>query len=646
MVIFIRFDDENNYTAPYGFDHYDELLNGVGMVSLRDYYLEVSYNQLTIDSIFTHNQIVFYEAIKPRGYYQPYDQTTNPDGYINEDIAHDREHSLLNDAVDWVENEGFISDTINLDVNNDGYIDSITFMVSGEDSGWNSLLWPHKFELWNISHDLPTINGKSAWTYTFELLGDSTDYNYQVDVAVLAHETFHLISAPDLYHYYDYDWIDAIGEWGLMATIGPVPSHMLGYMKYQYGNWIDDATDLTVSGSYTLYPLQDDGNNMYKISLGYSNEFIYIEYRDDEGLYESTLPSTGLVVYRVDKDFVDDGNVNGYYDNDQAAEEVWVYRPDMYDTEYPISLDDASYLNPDGDPYNAGISDLNTYDEIGVETDILLFDSAGDEIEIKIHNVVEYDGYITFDVTFYSDNTPKIKLNGTDNMVLEYEEYYRDPGYNVTVDGYDDNVTVEGSVDIYTLGDYIITYTLKDDEGNILEVKTRTVSIVDLTDPTANILVGVDTISIGEVWIDSGVLMSDNYDTDLTVEVTSDLDNTTEGTYEIEYKVLDSEGNYVKVTRFVNVVASEYSFSDFICIKGQTTFTTSETLIAPRCNYGTTELEPTNMADINSLQPGTYEILFETDINGETHIFRTYIFIIYNYENIVAIIPEERRRDL
>ncbi|AIO19449.1 hypothetical protein KQ51_01573 [Candidatus Izimaplasma bacterium HR1] len=655
VVIFIKFSDETTYTAPYDYDYYYDMFNGVDTISLRDYFLEVSYDVLTIDSVFTHTEIVYFVDANPRSYYQPYDESENTNGFQNKDEAEFREHTLLKNAVDWVEENNFIDDTIDLDVNNDGDIDSITFMISGDDNGWNNLLWPHKWNLYTYydysysgySEDAPTINGKNVWDYTFELLGYDTSYGYQVDVAVLAHETFHLISAPDLYHYNDFDWIDPIGEWGLMATIGTVPSHMLGYMKYMYGDWIPEVTEITTSGEYTLYPLQDSPDNIYRIPLGYSHEYIYLEYRDLVGQYESTLPDSGLIVYKVDEDFFDEGNTGGYYSNNEAVEEVWVYRPDMEDTTFPIefALEDP-YSDVDGEPYIAALSDDNLYDEIGVGTDILLFDSAGDEIELKITNIVEHDGYITFTVFFQAQDIPEIKLNGTPQMTLEYETYFYEPGFTVTDPDFQDNVTVEGTVDIYTLGDYIITYTLRDDEGVLIETKTRTVSVVDTTKPSANINAGVDTINIGETWIDAGVFVSDNYDTDLTIEITSELDNQTVGNYEVYYKVIDESGNYIRAKRIVNVVDNSYTKVDFTCNDTKTTYTTGEPITYPVCTYNDETLEITNMSDILNNQPGTYEILLETTIDEVTYTFRRYVFIISKYTDTVAILPEERRRKI
>lgn len=408
VVIFVRFQDEAAYIAPHGFSSYVTMFNGIDTVSLRDYFLEASYDQLDIYSVFAtpSEEIVYYVDSEDRSYYQEYDETTNPNGYTSSNKTA-REHTLLKRAIDFVEANNLIDDAVDLDVNEDGEIDCLSFLVSGEDSGWNTTLWPHKwslssyfdYSLGEFKTDAPVINGMNAYTYTFELLGNSVDYQYGVSVGILAHETFHLISSPDLYHYYDYKWIKAIGYWGLMESVGSIPNHMLGYMKETYGNWIQTVTEITQSGAYALYPLRTSGNNLYRISTGYSNEYVYLEYRDNVGLYEPNLPSTGLLVYRVDKDYY--GNTGGYYDQyGNPKDEVFVFRPGILDTTPPIEFEDFDdeQIDEDGDISNAALSNRNPYDQMGNNTSILMFYSDGSLMDMKIYNVVERKGYVTFNV--------------------------------------------------------------------------------------------------------------------------------------------------------------------------------------------------------------------------------------------------------
>ncbi len=443
IVIFIRFQDEDDFVAPSSYAYYDNLFNSLEQVSLRDYYLEASYGLLDITTIFATpaEEVFYYVDSFPRSYYQDYDEVDNPDG-VTEENRQEREHLLLKNAIDYIESLNIIDSGYNLDTNEDGEIDSITFLVSGEAEGWNSLLWPHKWSLstyYNFSagefyNDAPAINGLYAYTYTLGFLGYTTDYDYVVDVGVLAHETFHLISAPDLYHYYDYTWIDAIGYWGLMESIGSIPNHMLGYMKETYGNWISSVTEITESGSYTLYPLQDSPNNLYRIPTGYSNEYVYLEYRDNDGLYESNLPDSGLIVYRVDLDYYDDGNVYGYYDENGAPQnEVFVFRPGIVDTIPPIEFEgiDDELIDEDGSIDDAALSNHNRYDEMGNNTDILMFYSDGTLMDMKIYNVVERNGYISFDVYL----PPQIELKTNIDIDKSADIFLVDsPGLSYYVD--------------------------------------------------------------------------------------------------------------------------------------------------------------------------------------------------------------------
>ncbi len=434
IVIFIRFNDEIDYEAPYELGYYENMFNGVNQISLRDYYLEASYGKLDILSeiVLSEGDIYYYTDIYDRSYYEP-KSTSNPNGVDDtQGQQAEREHNLLKRAINEVDALGLIDPALNLDVNNDGEIDSITFMISGEDNGWGSLLWPHKWELYDVYDDVdaPQINGIKAYTYTFNLLGNDRNYDMKASVGVLAHETFHLLGAPDLYHYYDFFSLENAGAWSLMDNSADTPVHMLGYMKETYGGWIEDVETVTSSGTYSLAPLANSDQNLLRIDTGYSNEYVYLEYRFQDGKYESTLPDSGLLIYRVDKDYV--GNELGYANtsNGEGINEVFVFRPNIGDRVEPIRFPNDEVESFYGNLNQAAISNINVFKEAGTTTSFILFHSDGTLMDITITNVIETDGMISFDITMDTVLDVKFMIGDTeyssdmkfiDHPLLSYE---------------------------------------------------------------------------------------------------------------------------------------------------------------------------------------------------------------------------------
>ena len=314
LSIFIRFSDEDDFPNPRAY--YDDFFNEPDTPSLINYYKEVSFDTLTVNTVHYPETdgtgvCYSYQDSHPRAYYQPYNATTNPIGYTNSQQT-DREHTLLRDAIDFVSSE--IDPSIIIDANNDGYVDNISFTVSGETGAWASLLWPHRWSLFSYN---VTINGKQVSDYLFMLAGSSY-YN----VSVLCHEFFHVLGAPDLYHYSGSSSYSPAGSWDIMCSnASGAPQYMSAFMKYKYGDWIDEIPVISEAGIYTLDKLAvEDGNVCYRInSPNSSNEYFVVEFRKQEGMYESNLPGEGLLVWRI---------VGGLNGNAQGPpDEVYLYRP-------------------------------------------------------------------------------------------------------------------------------------------------------------------------------------------------------------------------------------------------------------------------------------------------------------------------------
>ncbi len=319
LVIFIRFSDDTEFSRTLS--SYDTMLNdtAVGANSMNNYFQEVSYGDLTVQSSFYPQggtMVVSYQDTQPRAYFQPYNATTNPSGYNGDDQRTEREQSMLERAINAI--SGSVSG-IELDGDNDGDVDSVNFIVRGSPDGWSDLLWPHK---WSLYTKNVTINGDRVYEYAFQL-ETSLDFS---GVGVLCHEMFHVLGAPDLYHYYERKDVNPVYKWDLMEYNQNPPQHMMAYMKYRYGKWIDSIPEITSSGTYTLNPLTSSDNNCYKIASPYTtSEYFMVEYRRQTGTFESSLPGSGLIVYRINTAADGDGNRD-------LPDEVYIYRPNGTNT--------------------------------------------------------------------------------------------------------------------------------------------------------------------------------------------------------------------------------------------------------------------------------------------------------------------------
>jgi M6 family metalloprotease-like protein len=315
IVIFIRFSDETEFADTYS--KYTQMFNdsAAGKSSQFTYFREVSYGAVSIPTNLypvpdSGTTAWSYQDSHPRGYYQPYDSTTNPLGYQGGDNGSERtqrEHALLKAAVDSVGR--FVPASVNLDTDNDSRVDNVVFIVRGSPTGWSSLLWPHKWSLYTVTAN---INGKRVYSYNLQLQSS-------INVGVLCHEMYHSLGAPDLYHYTS-SAVTPVGSWDIMATSPSTPMHMGAYMKYKYGGWISSPRLISSPGTYWLNPVTSSAGNLCKVASPYSaTEFFVLEYRKKVGIFERSLPGEGLLVYRINS--ARNGNANG------PPDEIYIYRP-------------------------------------------------------------------------------------------------------------------------------------------------------------------------------------------------------------------------------------------------------------------------------------------------------------------------------
>lgn len=374
LVIFVTFYDQEEYTEKIS--HYDKMFNDEEETSLKTFYKEASYEKFNVNTYFcpeAEDNVISVMFYQERGYCLPFNATKNPIGYTNDNERYRRERELLDYTIN-IANEEYSSD-INFDSDNNNTIDNIVFMIKGAPTGGGGLLWPHRSWYSGTS----TFKGKKVYDYNV-MLSDMANSNYY-GVGTICHEFFHTLGAPDLYHY-SYDGFEPTGKWDLMElTLNP-PQFMCNFLKYQYTNWIENISEITTEGEYSLNPTTSTTNNIYKLKMpNYSSEIIILEYRRKEGKFDSSLPGSGLLVYRINSNYWKVGNASG------PPDEIYLFRPN-------------GGINANGNINYANLCKESGRTSISDITNPRMFFSNGANVGIEIYDISECGETISFKIGY------------------------------------------------------------------------------------------------------------------------------------------------------------------------------------------------------------------------------------------------------
>ncbi|MDQ6997900.1 MAG: DUF5011 domain-containing protein [Mariprofundus sp.] len=170
-------------------------------------------------------------------------------------------------------------------------------------------------------------------------------------------------------------------------------------------------------------------------------------------------------------------------------------------------------------------------------------------------------------VTIIDNTPPTITLVGG-NMTVVQGGVFTYPGYSA-IDNVDGNITgsvittggpVSTAAAIGTL--FTLSYNVSDVAGNAAVQKTRTITITDGTAPVITLLGGNTTVPQGGMFVDPGFTAIDNFDGNITANVTrsGQVINTATAigsVFTLYYNVSDAAGNVaIQKTRTVTITDS------------------------------------------------------------------------------------------
>jgi M6 family metalloprotease-like protein len=407
LVLFVRFADDAE--IDHSFADIDTMFNGKtpGYFSVSNFYDALTYGKIHYNTVYTNNiqngVIVSYQDIYPRGYFQPY-SAENPIGYQEElpfmGVSM-REAELLGRVVRYVDSMNWVSSDVNLDGNGDGLVDNVSFIVKGGTGEWADLLWPHmEYFPYDSLVDEPRINGQKIYTFNFEFEGaDSALFS----TLVFRHEMGHSLDLPDLYHYMYYDEVTPAGSWDMMCY-----GRSLNQTAAIYRNKIlhvsDDPVEITEDGDYTLLSVSSSpAQNCYYIKSAIDpTQWYVLEYRNQNDIFEDSIPGSGLLVARWNDTVplnYEGSFANSFFDFYNVAHQYWIFRPGS-------SIDTVN-----GDIDNAHFSQFVGRTSFGPATDPHPYLTDGTpESSFEITDIYDHGDHLTFHVHFFDTGVEEYQL--------------------------------------------------------------------------------------------------------------------------------------------------------------------------------------------------------------------------------------------
>lgn len=289
LMILANFSNTTTTFSQSNFNNYMNQVNYNGSGSFKDYFLEVSYGLLTVNTTVT----IWVTLPQTHDYYGPESKWG--------EFAYDAVVAANSQAsVNYAE----------YDNNLDGVVDGVAIIHQGrgqEESGNPNDIWSHSWELSSAGYTVAqrTFDGVQVDAYTTmpEKNGSSMG-----TIGVMCHEFGHNLGAPD---FYDTDYgtsgqYDGTGYWDVMAdgcwngSSGTKPAHPNAWIKY-YFTWTN-PTVLSTAQTKLLRNAQAYAD-VARYNTTTTNEYFLCENRQQTG-FDVGIPGHGLIIYHVDGNYI------------------------------------------------------------------------------------------------------------------------------------------------------------------------------------------------------------------------------------------------------------------------------------------------------------------------------------------------------
>jgi immune inhibitor A len=427
VVILVEFTDISHQSSNTQASFQTLLFSStLGERSLRNYYDEASYSQLSV----VGNSSAWFTVSNPMNEY-------GGDSLSGVDNLNGPVYRLVTDAVLLADASIDFSD---YDNDGDGVVDHLAVVHAGqgqESSVNTDTIWSHRWAVLDADTSTPgnqelTVDGVQVYWYTMQ-----SEFS---PMGVFAHEFGHDLGLIDLYDTEDDS--EGIGSWGLMGQgawlgtpAGSEPAHPCAWSKVELG-WIVPFEVLTPLEAEAI-PQVETSPVVYKLPIADTpagEEYFLIENRQRIG-FDSALPGSGILIWHVDERV--DSN------DDQFHRKVDLEEADEEFGENPTQSSDPWSDSADGFTPTS-VPDSSTYTSVRSGWKVRNISPSDAVMIADITREVEDDLAVT------AVNVKTIAQVGetlTIRATIENKGTNNRTGFNVTFTVYDD--TYEPQSEIY-----------------------------------------------------------------------------------------------------------------------------------------------------------------------------------------------------